>query len=707
MKHDLEDIPQSDDPLDLRAASRDLWPGGTLRMWLGEDAPVPARVFWPETDEALARLLEQATAAGRVVIPYGAGSGVCGGARGRAGSWVVDTKRFDDIGSVDPETWIVEVGAGVIGQIFEDAIRAQGFTLGHSPSSIWCSTVGGWGAARGAGQFSSRYGVFEDMVMGLDAVAPGVGSFHVGLPGEGSPSHRGPDQWMPLLLGSEGTLAVITRLRLRVRPVPETRWLRGYRFATVEGALQAMRGLMQGELWPAVVRLYDPVDTLIGGKTRPKSDTPSHDAWWRSWLGAVDALPSVRKRTLSLPLALPGLVRGLADRLAGGCLVVVGWEGESGVVEAGAAAGHAWMCEHGEDLGEEPGQRWYASRHNVSYKLMPFFERGGFADTMEVAARWSQLPAVYNAVRNALSHTAVPMAHMSHVYPEGGSIYFSFAGPGDVGVYEATWAAALEAVLASGATVTHHHGVGMLKAAAVSREVGPAVTGWWAAKAELDPGRVLNPGRLFVDGDWPKPPPAAVSAGDGLVRCGPESTLKERQGAAAAAGGELRWPWEELPCPPRWQRSAWQTGWIEVRGNLGGVPCALGRGPRSASGPDLRGWLVERGEEVTVTTALAPAGGWMGSARVQHPWRVARDLLRADLRPGALGVQDGVLFVGFRGPAAEAYGRLAAERVPGGLEPCAWRALPMASGRLERCDPEDPAAVAATSELVLRHLEAP
>jgi len=675
-------VRRSDAPLDLDAAARDLWPGGTLDMWQGRDLEHPASVCWPETDDQVLEVLQWASESRTTVVPYGAGSGVCGGAAGRAGSIVIDTKALNQLDPPDEERWTVDAGAGVNGQQLEDHLNRHGFTLGHSPSSIWCSTVGGWAAARSAGQFSSKYGVFEDMVLSVRAVAPGRGAFTVGEEGDA------PDEWMPLLLGSEGTLAVITRVRMRIWPIPETRWLRGYRFSDVGSALRAMRTLMQGELWPSVVRLYDPVDTRIGGKTKPKTKgSAGNRGFLRRLAKRVDRLDSVRKRSLVLPLSLPGVVNRIFERAASGCLVVVGWEGHPAVVEALSDAGHEILCQEGEDLGKAPGQRWFDSRHAVSYKLMPIFERGGFADTMEVATRWSELEGLYDAVREAVSKTAVVMAHMSHVYPEGGCIYFSFAGKGDREVYEETWRNALAAVAASGGTVTHHHGVGELKAAVASAEIGPAIAGWRALKRELDPRNILNPGRLYkeVPHKHPGSPPPTQRI-DGTARAAATSDLNARQDAARSHGASVMFPWETMPIRPRWQRLPWQVGWTEVAGQIDGMGCRLGRGPRSAAGPDLRGWLVTQDPEATATFAVVPDGErWMGQGKPKRPWRVARELLRSDLRPAILDVEGGVLTVGFRGPAAAALGELASAWVPGGLEDVPWIDIPMASGPLEPC----------------------
>ena len=698
MTTSLDGIDSSTDLLDLRAASRDLWPGGTLDHWQGRLAPLPSRVFWPRDADEVARVLRAAVEAAAPLVTYGAGSGVCAGARGPAGSWVLDTKRLDHILGLDEERWTVRVQAGVNGQHLEDWLQRRGFTLGHSPSSIWCSTVGGWAAARSAGQFSSKYGVFEDMVLSLQAVSPGIGCFRVGEGGEA------PDAWMELLLGSEGTLAVITEVTLRVWPVPEQRWLRGYRCATVQDAVEAQRRLMQASLWPSVLRLYDPVDTRIGGKTKPRSEHGGQKGWWGRWLEQALAAPATRERLMSLPLALPGLVNRIADGLSSGCLLVVGWEGDPSVVEAQVAAGRVILDELGEDLGAEPGERWFHSRHAVSYKLAPIFEAGGFADTMEVACRWSQLVPTYQAVREALSDTVVVMAHMSHAYPEGGSIYFSFAGRGEREVYDRTWQAALDAVLEAGATVTHHHGVGRLKAPAVREEIGPAIGGWTALRARLDPTGTLNPGAVYGEGEASRAPPEVVlQPMDGLVEV--PVTAGRASLEQARVAGEPRFPWERWPAPPRWQRCHWQVGVMGVRAVLAEESVSLGRGPRSASGPDLRRWVMENGEQVRVTVPRDDGERWLGRARVEEPWRLARSLLRADLRPCRLEVEDGWLYVGFSGPAAAALGALASSQIEGGLAPVAWTPFALPAGPLQPCSLDAPDVVAVTPQGAFRRVD--
>jgi hypothetical protein len=258
------------------------------------------------------------------------------------------------------------------------------------------------------------------------------------------------------------------------------------------------------------------------------------------------------------------------------------------------------------------------------------------------------------------------------------------------------WERALAAVSSSGGTVTHHHGVGRLKAAVATREVGAARAGYAALKAELDPAGVMNPGVLYVGEEVLGPvPDERLDPGDGLRRVPARATAAE---LATGADGEPLWAWEQLPEPARWAREAWQTGWMEVRGRVGGQPVAIGRGPRSAAGPDLRGWVVAQDAEATATigwTAGQPA--WMGEGRPARPWAAARALLRADLRPAVLAVVDGALRVGFRGPACRAFGALAAAAVPGGLREVAWAQVAAASGALEPCGDDDSGVVAVTT----------
>jgi len=581
------------------AVARDLWPRQTLRLAHGDPGPLPAAVCWPESEEEVAAVLAWASGEGVPVVPWGAGSGVCGAAAGRADAVTMDLKRLRRIGAVRDAR--VRVEAGVLGQHLEDALALEGWATRHSPSSIWCSTVGGWAASRSAGQFSSRYGTFPDMVEAMRVVTP------KGVVSTGAWSEGGEDLH-PWFLGSEGSLGVITELSVRVVPIPEARWLRGYRFATTEGALEAMRSLMQAELHPAVLRLYDPVDTRLAGKGTATRDA-GHGAWLRALTDRVERTPALRRHALSLPLALPRLVNGIVRSMASGCVLIAGWEGPADVNRVLAEAGHELLLgAGGADLGPDPGVHWYEHRHEVSYKLAPVFSHGGFADTMEVAAPWSRLADLYAGVREALARHAVVMAHFSHAYQEGCSIYFTFAGRGEEAVYDAAWADALAAAAAAGGTVAHHHGVGQLKMAAAGKELAALRPLYLALKRRLDPAGILNPGRLFPEVDTPEPPAPAlgVDAVSRLATLDAHAPAEVRDRELAAAGWVLRHPTPGPLAASTVVVEPWDTAVVGVSARIEGRRLNLPPVPRSAAGPDLRRALPQGALE-TLTVPVLPA----------------------------------------------------------------------------------------------------
>ena len=640
----------SDDPLDLLAAGRDLWPRDTLALALGQVPSTPDLVCWPEHHDQVAAILAWAGEAGVPVVPYGAGSGVCGGAVGRAGCVVVDLKRMRRVVSLDRDCNSVTAEPGLLGQHLEDWLVERGLATRHSPSSIWCSSVGGWAAARSAGQFSSLYGKFEDMVLGMRVATP------VGTRVTGVHTPWGEEDLGPLFMGSEGTLGIITQVEMRVVPRAADRWLRGYAFPSLESAWECMQSVMQAELHPAVMRLYCPVDTRIGGRTGDKREPSSSGMLSRlakagasRALAALDGLDAVRHRELATALALPRLLNRVAGGLGQEVMLIIGWEGDPGLVEAQVAAALPLLA-HGRDLGAEAGEHWYAHRHAVSYKLAPIFERGAFADTMEVATTWSRLGGLYRAVRSALArHTAV-MAHFSHAYPEGCSIYFSFAGTGDLERYDATWADALEAARRAGGTVTHHHGVGQLKARAAARELGNALRVYHRRKTALDPGGIMNPGRLF-DSPPPTtqgpPPPRgegpvyAVHHRDLLAEVDPQADPAAIDAALATQGLALRLQ-PDRPLAPwlrAWRLESFDRHEVPFFGLQAryddGRAARLGVAPRSAAGPDLRWGLLRDARAEMVELPLVRRDSPRASVELigDDPWGRARSLLRAGWRP--------------------------------------------------------------------------
>ena len=490
-----------DDPATRLSYSRDLWPLLTLRLREGRCEPGPQLVAWPEDEAQLAALLQLAHAAAVPVVPYGGGSGVCGGTVATRGGLMLDLKRLNRLLSLDADAGTIEVEPGIIGETLERMLAARGHTLGHFPSSILCSTVGGFLAARSAGQCSTLYGKIEDMVLGLRAITPGLGAVDTG---QYAPWSGGID-WTQAFLGSEGTLGVISRCRLRVHPQPEARRFRGLRFTSVERGLDAFRRILQMGLRPAVVRLYDPLDTLFA-MSLTHGASSDDDSKLPEPLQRLGARVKHALKPEELPLGTvlrAARAINLAAGLASDCLAVIGFEGGGARVAAAEREALAVVdAVGGTDLGPEPGERWYASRYHISFKLPKVLQQDAFADTIEVAATWDRMLPLYREVRRAVSPHAVVLAHFSHAYPEGCSIYFSISGVAkDLAEaearYDRVWDAAMEAALRVGGTVTHHHGTGLLKRRYTAREHGSGIALYRALKSVCDPGGICNPDKLY------------------------------------------------------------------------------------------------------------------------------------------------------------------------------------------------------------------
>ncbi len=481
------------DDLDRLSYARDMWPLALLWVRQGRTPPPPDAVVWPSTDEEVSNVIALARRRRFAVIPYGAGSGVCGGTWALDGGVTLDLKRFDSIGEVDAATRSVEVGAGVLGETLERRLNARGYTLGHFPSSISTSTVGGWLAARSAGQFSSKYGKIEDMVLSARAVL-GTGE-RVTTPER---PFSGPDL-AALLLGSEGTLCAFTSAKLRVFPLPEGRAFHGFEFNSVEQGLEAIRLLFRDGLRPAVVRLYDPFDTAFVGKGKgeQKSVTPPS---LRTTL-QTKVLPSLLRGVTRQTLGRPELMNQLQRAFRRSRLILM-FEGDAARAEAEDRSATAICRQLGaEDLGEAPGRAWLARRYDVSYRMSRLLESGTFADTMEIAAPWESVHRIYEAVHHAASKFAFVLCHFSHAYADGCSLYFSFVGSGTSEAdmetrYHQLWRAALSAATSAGGNVSHHHGVGLLKARALQDALGDGRHALRGLKQLFDPDGVMNPGKL-------------------------------------------------------------------------------------------------------------------------------------------------------------------------------------------------------------------
>lgn len=536
----------SADDADRVAYARDLWPRHHLRVRAGRPADhKPEAIAWPGSTEELSQLVRWARAARVPLVPFGAGSGVCGGILPQPNALVVDLKRMARIRNVDRDAPLVAVEAGHMGLPLEQTLQRAGFTLGHFPSSILCSTAGGWIATRSAGQCSGAYGKIEDMVVSLECVT-GAGDI-VELRRRSS----GPDL-VPLVVGSEGTLAIVTSTELRLHPAPTARGFGAWSFPSIAHGLDAMRALFQAGLRPAVARLYDPFDAMLAkrGGVKAAGDEPRH-------------APGRGGAALRAMLRRPGMLNellatGAAARALGGALLVLVFEGTGEAPRRGVEEARRLVegLLRGSWGGEAPAERWLEHRYAVSYRQAPVFANGAFVDTMEVAAPWSRLGALYEGVRRALGEHVFVMAHFSHAYPDGCCIYFSFAGSARGGVarwdeeseavYDRAWRAALKAAVDAGGTLAHHHGVGRSKAPRLPDELGTGVDVVRALMSAFDPDGILNPGNLIppgASGARATPGPgravAADASGRSSIAAGADRVAIDSTSLLACAGGGM------------------------------------------------------------------------------------------------------------------------------------------------------------------------
>ena len=446
----------STDHFALAEAGRDWWPLALTWAVAGVVAGRPSAVVTPTTTEEVAAVLAVCNDAGAPVTPAAGRSGVCGASVPVFGGVVLDLCGLAGIVAVDDESLLVDVRAGTFGDVFEDALRDNHrATVGHWPQSMALSTVGGWVACRGAGQYSTRYGKIEDMVVGLEVALADGRVIRTG--GSGPRQATGPDL-NQLFVGSEGTLGVITEARLRMHPLPPAERRSAFGFTSFEAGLDACRRVLRRGATPAVLRLYDERES---------------------------------KRNFDVDTNLLIVLDEADESLIDGVMTVVNDE-----------------CREATTLDASLVQRWLDHRNDVS-ALPALVERGVVLDTIEIAARWTALPAIYRdalAALNGVDGMLSASAHQSHAYPDGACLYFTWAarmpegaaigGPEAEAVYVKAWDAVTTITLGHGGALSHHHGVGLNRARFMTQALGRSHEVLAALKDALDPIGILNPGKL-------------------------------------------------------------------------------------------------------------------------------------------------------------------------------------------------------------------
>lgn len=458
----------------------------------------PSIIVWPETSEQVAQLIKIAQQFKIAVTPYGGGSGVCGGAIAYNGGMTLDMKKMSKVLRVDEERLFVDVQAGILGLELEKQLERRGYTLGHFPSSILSACLGGYLAARSAGQLSSKYGKIEDMTIDFKFV-DGHGRI---IRTSDVSRNRGLDL-SQMIIGSEGTLGVITEVRLKIYPKPTQRRFKAYTFKKIEYGIEAMRRIMQSGLKPDVLRLYDPLDSALVFSKMSKSnkDLPSLSDNMPSTL--KKALKKLESTSMHMAFRAHRLINESARFSWLGCIFVIMLEGHEKLMIQDEKIITA-ICKDldAKDIGEEAAHYWYKHRYSVSYKASKLFNDGAFTDTMEVATSWDNLANLYFGVANRLKKHCLVLAHISHVYNEGAAIYFTIVAPlsglkRSQSRYDKIWDEALNAVRIYGGILSHHHGIGRLKKAHIRQEWGEARHLFELLKAEFDPSHILNPEVLY------------------------------------------------------------------------------------------------------------------------------------------------------------------------------------------------------------------
>ncbi|BBX23084.1 flavoprotein [Mycolicibacter terrae] len=423
----------------------------------------------PDGEDQISEILTYCSAHGIAVVPFGGGTSVVGGLDPIRGDFAavvsLDLRRFHQLISLDEISGEAEFGAGVTGPDAERLLGERGFSLGHFPQSFQFATLGGFAATRSSGQDSAGYGRFDDMVRGLRMITPAG----VLDPGRAPASAAGPDL-RQLLIGSEGVFGVISRVRVRVHPVPATTRYEAWSFPDFATGAAALRAITQTGTGATVVRLSDEAETGVN-------------------LASTEQIGE--------------------QQITGGCLAITLFEGTAEHTESRHAETRAVLAAHGgTSLGESPARAWEHGRFSAPYLRDSLLAAGALCETLETATDWSNIgtlkAAVTEALTTALADSGTPalvLCHISHVYPTGASLYFTVvAGQrgNPIEQWRAAKTAASEAIMSNGGTITHHHAVGADHRPWMRDEVGElGVQVLRAVKATLDPAGILNPGKLI------------------------------------------------------------------------------------------------------------------------------------------------------------------------------------------------------------------
>jgi alkyldihydroxyacetonephosphate synthase len=444
------------DAAKLDARRHDYWALSHVRDFVGAPAPRPGALVRPRSVAEVQAVLSFANERRVAVIPFGLGSGVVGGVIASPNAVVLDMGAMDAVRFIDPVNLLAGFDAGHNGLAAEQAVAAEGLTIGHWPQSVAVSSVGGWVATRASGQLSTGYGAIEDLVHQIEAVLP---TGEVVRLGKGPRASAGPDL-RHLMVGSEGALGVITGVTFSLRRAPEAKAVSCFEAPNMRAGFELQRQIVQRGWRPPVMRQYD-----------ERESRRQHEG-------------------------------------AKACVIMIAHEGPAALVAAERAAVAALAAEAG--VAAAPGaivEHWFEHRNTVpSWDVL--LARGLVVDTVEVSAEWTKIGDIYDeavASLRGIEGLIAGSAHSSHVYRSGLNLYFTFAvqtqAPEQMeAAYLEGWRRIMEATARRGGSVAHHHGIGRVRREWLATELGETgVALLRRLKATLDPNGIMNPGVLLPD----------------------------------------------------------------------------------------------------------------------------------------------------------------------------------------------------------------
>jgi alkyldihydroxyacetonephosphate synthase len=456
-----------------------------FRLRSGTVSGAPDLIVYPESEADVSLTLRAAAERDVIVIPFGGGSNISGCLErmdARRMSVSLDMRRMRRVLAVDKQSFTARIESGIFGPDLESQLGAYGMTLGHFPDSFLHSTLGGWIATRSAGMQSDKYGKIEDMVIALRMVTPdGV------LETRAVPKSSNGVDVNHLCIGSEGTFGVITEATMRVHPLPEARQVRGYLFPEFEGGIDAMHECVRQECMPAMVRLNDPDKTGLSLAFRPPGSRFSE----------------IAGRLFKGYLKVKGFVPPRA------CLMLTAVEGNHArVAQLLQQVNRIYRSRGAVSLGANAGISFESTKFDFPHIRDFLLDRDVTTDVSETSTVWSNILPLYQdtiaTICARIRESGVsPWAgcHISHTYQSGASVYFTFGFRQQLGCemeqYLRVKRAAQQSFIDRGATLSHHHAVGTEHLPWLSADISSlGVQTVAAIKRELDPGNIMNPGRL-------------------------------------------------------------------------------------------------------------------------------------------------------------------------------------------------------------------